>query len=65
MISNVIDVKILVDEMDNRASIGFGAMPERLAVVFDGKLQWIGGGGPSNYSVDDLENYLSTLMIDC
>ena len=47
--------------MDNLANVTFGAIPERLAVLFNGKVQWLGGPGPFKYSVEELENYLSTL----
>ena len=62
-ISDTVKSKILVDGMDNRANITFGAIPERLVVLFDGKLKWIGGNGPFNYSVEELEKYLSTLKM--
>ena len=61
MVEDIIKVKILVDDMDNRANITFGAIPERLAVVYDGKLKWLGGPGPFKHSVEELETYLSTL----
>ena len=60
-VEDIIKVKVLVDDMDNRANIAFGAIPERLAVLYDGKLKWLGGSGPFKYSVEELENYLSTL----
>ena len=60
-ISDIVQAKFLVDDMDNKANIAFGAIPERLAVLFDGKVQWLGGPGPFKYSVEELENYLSTL----
>ena len=61
MIENKLKVQILVDDMDNKANITFGATPERLAVLFQGKLQWLGGPGPFKHSVEDLEKYLETL----
>jgi len=42
---------VCVDRMDNAVSLAFGAIPERLAILKGGKLQWIGGAGPMNYSV--------------
>ena len=51
----------LPDGIDNTANITFGAEPERLAVLFQGKLQWLGGPGPFKHSVEDLEEYLSSL----
>ena len=61
MIETTMKIKILVDGIDNTANITFGAEPERLAVLFQGKLQWLGGPGPFKHSVDDLEEYLSSL----
>ena len=61
MVETTIKVQVLVDGMDNKANITFGAMPERLAVLYKGKLQWIGGPGPFKHSVEDLEKYLATL----
>ena len=50
--------KIVVDQMTNRLSRMFAAHPERLAVLLDGKIIFIGGKGPFNYSVSDIENFL-------
>ena len=61
MIETTMNIQILVDGMDNLASITFGAMPERLAVLYQGKLKWLGGPGPFKHSVEDLEKYLETL----
>ena len=60
-ISDNVKAKILVDGMDNRANITFGAIPERLVVLRNNRVQWIGGPGPINYSIEELEKYLSTL----
>ena len=60
-IADIVQAKFLVDGMDNLANVTFGAIPERLAVLFNGKVQWLGGPGPFKYSVEELENYLSTL----
>jgi thyroxine 5-deiodinase len=39
-------VPIYVDGMDNAVSLAFGALPERLAIVVDGRVEFIGGRGP-------------------
>ena len=59
--SDIIKATFLVDGMDNLANITFGATPERLAVLYNGKVQWIGGPGPFGYSVEELEKYLYTI----
>jgi len=50
--------KIFVDQMDNRLSTLFQAHPERLAVIKDGKVSWIGGKGPFDYSIEKLREFL-------
>lgn len=39
-------IRVFVDRMDNAASHAFGALPERIAIVADGRVQFIGGRGP-------------------
>jgi len=60
-IADIVQARFLVDGMENQANVTFGAIPERLAVLFDGKVQWLGGPGPFKYSIEELEKYLSTL----
>ena len=50
--------RIFVDQMDNRLSTLFQAHPERLAVVRDGKVVFIGGKGPFYYSIEKLREFL-------
>eukprot|EP00090_Calanus_glacialis_P015331 TRINITY_DN24214_c0_g1_i1.p2 TRINITY_DN24214_c0_g1~~TRINITY_DN24214_c0_g1_i1.p2 ORF type:complete len:124 (-),score=40.21 TRINITY_DN24214_c0_g1_i1:113-484(-) len=50
---------ILVDPMDDRANLAYAALPERLYVVQDGKITYEGGVGPRNYSIDELDAFLS------
>jgi len=44
-------ISLCVDLMDNAASRAFGALPERLAILKNGKLEFVGGAGPDGYSV--------------
>ena len=44
--------------MTNQACNAFGALPERLAVILDGKIEFLGGTGPTGYSIPELENHL-------
>ena len=55
-------VKLYVDSMLNTASVQFGALPERLAIIMDGKVCWIGGKGPMEYSIPKAEEALQRLM---
>lgn len=55
-------LRIVIDQMDNQLSELFAAFPERLVVVTDGIVKFIGGKGPHDYSLDDLEQFLNKLM---
>lgn len=44
-------VPVCVDRMDNAASHAFGAIPERLIILKGDKVQFVGGAGPSGYSI--------------
>lgn len=59
---NPSDLPLCVDAMENKASIAFGALPERLAIIMDGKIVWIGGRGPMDYSLVDAEKELRKLL---
>ena len=50
--------KILCDTMDNRMSKLFAAHPERLVVLKGDRVIFIGGKGPFDYSIDELESFL-------
>jgi len=52
---------ILVDPMDDRANIAYGAHPERLYVVKDGIVVFEGGLGPFDYSTEEVEKFLSKI----
>ena len=55
---------LLVDSMENSASLTFGALPERLAILdsASGALLWLGGKGPEDYSVAAARNALEDLI---
>ena len=48
----------MVDLMNNMASSNYGATPERLYVVLDGKVVYEGQQGPFDYRLEDVEEYL-------
>ena len=54
--------KVYLDLMSNAASLAFGAAPERLAILFDGRVAWIGGIGPWQYSVPAAREALLGLL---
>lgn len=54
---------IYVDTMTNSVSHAFGAVPERLAILYNGKMVFLGGKGPETYSVDMCRNALENLVL--
>ena len=46
--------RLLVDDVDDALATAFGALPERLYVLQDGKVAFRGGQGPFDYSLDDV-----------
>ena len=55
-------VRLFADGMGNSASRAFGALPERLAIVLDGQVRFIGGKGPEEYSMPEAAAALSALL---
>ena len=51
-------VSIYVDNMENEASISYGAYPERLYIILDGNVKYQGGMGPFFYSLNEMEHWL-------
>ena len=58
------EIPVYVDNMDNEASRMFGALPERLAIVLDGKVEFIGGRGPEDYSIPQASEALAAILDD-
>lgn len=55
---------VLVDGMDNLAATTFGALPERLAILVDGELRFLGGRGPDDYSLLACRDALDQLLVN-
>ena len=51
---------LLVDSMENQANQMFGAYPDRLYIVYKGKIDYQSGYGPFGYKVEELEDRLQT-----
>ena len=49
---------IVVDPMTNETSILYGAQPERLFVLCDGKIAYEGGPGPVMYNMEEVKQWL-------
>lgn len=45
---------ILIDDMSNEANTMYGGFPDRLTVILDGHVEYIGGKGPRGFKVDEM-----------
>ncbi|XP_046861549.1 thyroxine 5-deiodinase-like [Xenia sp. Carnegie-2017] len=52
--------QIMVDTMDDNANVAFGALPERLYAIEDGKVAYVGGQGPMNSSMKAARDWLES-----
>ena len=53
---------LVVDSMSNAASMAYGALPERLVILKDGVVAFIGGKGPETYSISEARAALRQLV---
>ena len=51
-------VPVMVDMFDNEATNAYGAFPERLFIIQEGKIVYEGGTGPYNYDLTELQSWL-------
>jgi len=49
---------LLVDFMDDKANKAYGALPERLYILLNGKIVYMGGQGPMDYKIEEVEEWL-------
>ena len=49
---------LLVDFMDDKANKAYGALPERLYILLNGKIVYMGGQGPMDYKINEVEDWL-------
>lgn len=54
---------IVADSMKNEANDAYGAWPERLFIIQQGKIVYEGGTGPYNYSLDEVERWLEDYQV--
>lgn len=55
---------VVVDTMANEANSAYGAWPERLLIIQEGKLVYVGGTGPYNYSLPEVRSWLKKYVND-
>ena len=53
---------ILVDDMTNEANVAYGALPERLYILYNGKVAFEGGKGPHFYNLNKMQASLDNLL---
>ena len=53
---------VFADSMSNAASRVFGALPERLAILLNGEVKFVGGKGPEGYSIIDARDALQACL---
>lgn len=53
---------ILVDFMDDKANKAYGAYPERLYIIMNNKIVYVGGMGPMDYKVDEVDEWLNNYV---
>merc|ERR1712008_396990 len=45
--------------LEDQANNNYGALPERLYIILDGKFEYIGDPGPSGYKVNEVDGWLN------
>jgi len=58
---NITSCPLLVDFMDDKANKAYGALPERLYILLNGKIAYMGGQGPMDYKINEVEDWLKKL----
>ena len=53
---------VFVDTMENAANVAYAAIPERLYIIKEGKVAFVGGDGPMNYSIPEMEKALRSMI---
>lgn len=54
------NARLFIDTMDNIANESYAALPERLFILYEGKLSYIGGVGPMFYNLAEVEKWLQS-----
>lgn len=53
---------VVVDTMANKTNSAYGAWPERFFIIQEGKLVYVGGTGPYNYSLPEVRSWLKNYV---
>ena len=64
-----INSPMYVDFMEDQANAAYGALPERMYIILNGKIEYMGGIGPFGYKIHEvdewLENYKDNYHFHC
>ena len=53
---------LYVDLMTNEANIKYGAFPERVYLIYKGKVEYFCGVGPAGYTLEPIKKWLQEFM---
>lgn len=53
---------IVIDVITDDTNMAYGGLPERMAIIFNSTIQYIGGIGPYGYSIQEMEDALQTIF---
>jgi type I thyroxine 5'-deiodinase len=54
--------RMVIDNMQNTVAQAYGAEPERLFCVINGKMAYAGGQGPYHYDVHELREFVTSWL---
>ena len=54
--------QLVVDTMKNEANLAYGAIPERMAIVHNSHIKYIGGVGPYDFNVHEAKEYMQKIL---
>lgn len=53
---------ILIDMITDDTNLAYGGLPERMVIIFNSTVRYIGGIGPYEYSIKEMEDALQTIL---
>uniref|UniRef100_H2XKZ2 Iodothyronine deiodinase n=2 Tax=Ciona intestinalis TaxID=7719 RepID=H2XKZ2_CIOIN len=53
---------LFVDSISNEANFAYGGLPERLAIIKNGRIHYIGGIGPMMYDITEMKKSLNEAL---
>jgi len=54
--------RMFIDNMQNSTAHAYGAEPERLFCVYNGKIAYVGGMGPYHYDVGEVRTFVESWL---